>query len=88
MFYEPKTKKQGGGAHLIKIYVLDSWNENTAHTGAALLGSKNGKYFISQGVSNVQAYMEDGQYVSKKWHDIYYSSYNLIDSVLATFKFK
>lgn len=88
MFYEPKTKKQGGGAHLIKIYVLDSWNENTAHTGAALLGSKNGKYFISQGVSDVQAYMEDGQYVSKKWHDIYYSSYNLIDSVLATFKFK
>ena len=88
VFYEPKTKKQGGGAHLIKIYVLDSWNENTAHTGAALLGSKNGKYFVAQGYTSVEAYMEDGQRVSKKWEDIFNSAYNLIDSVLATFKLK
>lgn len=88
VFYEPKTKKQGGGAHLIKIYVLDSWNENTAHTGAALLGSKNGKYFVAQGYMSVEAYMEDGQRVSKKWEDIFNSAYNLIDSVLATFKLK
>lgn len=88
VFYEPKTKKQGGGAHLIKIYVLDSWNENTAHTGAALLGSKNGKYFVAQGYMSVEAYMKDGQRVSKKWEDIFNSAYNLIDSVLATFKLK
>ena len=88
VFYEPKTKKQGGGAHLIKIYVLDSWNENTAHTGAALLGSKNGKYFVAQGYMSVEAYMEDGQRVSKKWEDIFNSAYNHIDSVLATFKLK
>lgn len=88
VFYEPKTKEQGGGAHLIKIYVLDSWNENTAHTGAALLGSKNGKYFVAQGYMSVEAYMEDGQRVSKKWEDIFNSAYNLIDSVLATFKLK
>ena len=88
VFYEPKTKKQGGGAHLIEIYVLDSWNENTAHTGAALLGSKNGKYFVAQGFMSVEAYMEDGQRVSKKWEDIFNSAYNLIDSVLATFKLK
>ena len=88
MFYEPKTKKQGGGAHLIHIYVLDSWDENEAHTGAALLGSKNGKYFVAQGYMSVEAYMEDGQRVSKKWEDIFNSAYNLIDSVLATFKLK
>ena len=88
VFYETKTKKQGGGAHLIKIYVLDSWNENIAHTGAALLGSKNGKYFVAQGYMSVEAYMEDGQRVSKKWEDIFNSAYNLIDSVLATFKLK
>lgn len=88
VFYEPKTKKQGGGAHLIKIYVLDSWDENEAHTGAAFLGSKNGKYFVAQRYMSVEAYMEDGQRVSKKWEDIYNSAYNLIDSVLATFKLK
>ena len=88
IFYEPKTKKQGGGAHLIQIYVFDRWDENAPSTGAALIGSKNGKYFVAQRYMSVEAYMEDGQYVSKKWHDIYYSAYNLIDSVLATFKLK
>ena len=88
IFYEPKTKKQGGGAHLIQIYVFDRWDENAPSTGAALIGSKNGKYFVAQQYMSVEAYMEDGQYVSKKWNDIYYSAYNLIDSVLATFKLK
>lgn len=88
VFYEPKTKKKGGGARLMYIRIYNDWDEKYVNMKASLLGSKNGKYFISQGVSDVQAYMEDGQYVSKKWHDIYYSAYNLIDSVLATFKFK
>ncbi|MEE3439130.1 RNA polymerase sigma factor [Ruminococcus sp.] len=88
VFYEPKTKKKGGGAHLIHIRVLDYWDENEAHTGAAFLGSKNGKYFVAQRYMSVEAYMEDGQRVSKKWEDIYNSAYNLIDSVLATFKLK
>lgn len=88
VFYEPKTKKQGGGAHLIHIRVLDYWDENEAHTGAAFLGSKNGKYFVAQRYMSVEAYMEDGQRVSKKWEDIYNLAYNLIDSVLATFKLK
>lgn len=88
VFYEPKTKKKGGGARLMYIRISNDWDEKYVNMKASLLGSKNGKYFISQGVSDVQAYMEDGQYVSKKWHDIYYSAYNLIDSVLATFKLK
>lgn len=88
VFYEPKTKKKGGGARLMYIRISNDWDEKYVNMKASLLGSKNGKYFISQGVSDVQAYMEDGQYVSKKWHDIYYSAYNLIDSVLATFKIK
>ncbi|MDD6709775.1 MAG: sigma-70 family RNA polymerase sigma factor [Ruminococcus sp.] len=88
IFYEPKTKKQGGGAHLIHIRVLDYWDENAPSTGAAFLGSKNGKYFVAQRYMSVEAYMEDGQRVSKKWEDIYNSAYNLIDSVLATFKLK
>lgn len=88
IFYEPKTRKQGGGACLMYIRISNDWDEKYVNMKASLLGSKNGKYFISQGVSDVQAYMEDGQYVSKKWHDIYYSAYNLIDSVLATFKLK
>lgn len=88
IFYEPKTKKQGGGAHLIYIRVLDHWDENEAHTGTAFLGSKNGKYFVAQGYMSVEAYMEDGQRVSKKWEDVFNSAYNLTDSVLATFKLK
>lgn len=88
VFYEPKTKKKGGGARLMYIRISNDWDEKYVNMKASLLGSKNGKYFISQGVSDVQAYMEDGQIVSKKWEDIYNSAYNLIDSVLATFKFK
>lgn len=88
VFYEPKTKKKGGGARLMYIRISNDWDEKYVNMKASLLGSKNGKYFISQGVSDVQAYMEDGQRVSKKWEDIYNSAYNLIDSVLATFKFK
>lgn len=67
VFYEPKTKKKGGGARLMYIRISNDWDEKYVNMKASLLGSKNGKYFISQGVSDVQAYMEDGQYVSKKW---------------------
>ena len=88
IFYEPKTKAKGGGARLSSIVVSDSWSGNNMNVKAKLLGQKNHKYYISNGIYDVQAYMEDGQKPTKEWQDIYNNAYVLVNSVLATFKIK
>lgn len=89
LFYEPKTRAQGGTGVLSQIYIADRWTEESTWHNNTLLCEKNGKYYVWDGVTDVQAYIAPGEYMpEEKWMKIYNKAYYLVDDVKKTFSLK
>ena len=89
VFYEPKTRAQGGTGVLSKIYITDRWTEESTWNNNTLLCEKNGKYYVWDGVTNVQAYVAPGESrPNEKWTEIYFKAYGVIDAVMKNFSLK
>lgn len=89
VFYEPKTRAQGGTGVLSQIYIADRWTEESTWNNNTLLCEKNGKYYVWDGVTDVQAYIAPGEYKpEEKWMKIYNKAYYLVDDVKKSFSLK
>lgn len=89
VFYEPKTRAQGGTGVLSKIYITDRWTEESTWHNNTLLCEKNGKYYVWDGVTDVQAYVAPGESrPNEKWTEIYFKAYGVIDAVMKNFSLK